>query len=113
MASGIPLTVLQSLGVTSPPPEKENSDINNVKPNSESSETVTKSTPVSEKKEENTDKDDEESVIVNMDHIIGELKALYIQQHGSDPGEEIIERWKNEVKNVEDLPLNDNSSTLK
>jgi hypothetical protein len=41
----------------------------------------------------------EEDVVVNMETIISELKALYVQKHGTDPTSDIIEKWKEEVQN--------------
>jgi GNAT superfamily N-acetyltransferase len=43
-----------------------------------------------------------DEIVVNMDQIISELKALYVQQHGTDPTDEIVEKWMSEVNSVKE-----------
>lgn len=62
-----------------------------------------------ESKEEKAD-EDEESIVVNMDTIISELKALYLEQHGTDPSEEIIAQWKSEVNDVKETNFTDDNN---
>ncbi len=65
-----------------------------------------------EEKEESGEKanEDEESIVVNMDTIISELKALYLEQHGTDPSDEIVARWKSEVNDVKESNFTDNNN---
>ena len=44
-----------------------------------------------------TTADDAAEVTVDIEGVISELKALYIQEHSKDPTAEMVEQWKLEV----------------
>jgi GNAT superfamily N-acetyltransferase len=94
VVNAVPANVLTKLSVNA---EKE------IKNNSETTSTSNNKTPVKAAVDEKKKSDEEpDEIVVNMDEIISELKALYVQQHHADPTEEIIEMWKNEVNTVKE-----------
>jgi hypothetical protein len=94
VVNAVPANVLTKLSANA---EKEN------KNNSETTTTSNNKTPVKAPADEKKKSGEEpDEIVVNMDEIISELKALYVQQHNADPTEEIVEMWKNEVNAVKE-----------
>ncbi len=110
----IPTSVFQNLKIS----EKENASPDNIShpipPNNEAVKTeviVDDSSKVEESKVSDNSSQEEE-IVVNMESIIAELKALYVEKHGENPPDDIIEKWRQEVQDTAAVALQEGEEVV-